>query len=142
MTKPTTLTFRLFSRSFPLLHEEAGMVEVGLQDKDQQVHVGALQSDGVWRYEGTAVVKIDKTTGEPDFAGPFVHGVRGGRFLYISWKRIGEQVPAVPTAWVQRVKIPLTGLGWATLADKAMVEADISGRKPHASELIAWKAVG
>jgi len=137
MTKPTTLTFRLFSRSFPLLHEEAGMVEVGLQDKDQQVHVGALQSDGVWRYEGTAVVKIDKTTGEPDFAGPFVHGVRGGRFLYISWKR----VPARPTPWVQRVKIPLGGLTWALIeASKGTVMADISGRRPHTSEAIVWMA--
>ena len=138
MTKPTTLTLRLLSRSFPLLHEEAGTVEIGLQDKNQQVHVGVLQADGVWRYEGTAAVKTDMATGEPDFAGPFVHGVRGSRFLYISWKR----VPPVPTPWVQRVKIPLTGLGWAMLADKAMVEADISGRRPHASELIAWRPVG
>ena len=138
MPNATTLTFRLLSRSFPLLHEEAGMVELGLQDKAQQVHAGLLQADGVWRYEGTLTVKTDKASGEPDFSGPFVHGVRGSRFLYISWKR----VPAVPTPWVQRVKIPLAGLTWGLIdkANSGAVVADISGRRPHVSEAIAWQA--
>ena len=137
MPKPTTATFRLLSRSFPLLHEEAGTVEVGLQDKVQQVHAGILQADGAWRYEGTLTVKTDKASGEPDFSGDFVHGVRGGRFLYISWKR----VPALPAPWVQRVKIPLAGLTWALIdpANGGAVVADISGRRPHSSEVIAWQ---
>ena len=138
MPTASTLTFRLLNRSFPLLHEEAGAVEVGLQDKNQQVHAGILQADGRWRYEGVIAVKADADTGSQDFSGPFVHGSRGCRFLYISWKR----VPALPTPWVQRVKIPLAGLTGALLTDKATVEADISGRRPHASEAIAWKAVG
>ena len=136
MPNLNALTFRLLSRSFPLLHDEAGTVEVGLQDKDQQVHAGVLQADGLWRYEGTVTVKTDPTTGEPDFSGPLVHGARGSRFIYISWKRM----PALPTPWVQRVKIPLLGLTWALLTDKGTVQADISGRKPHASEAIAWMA--
>ena len=137
MPKPTTATFRLLSRSFPLLHEEIGTIEVGLQDKDQQVHAGILQADGAWRYGGTLTVKTDKASGEPDFSGPFAHGVRGGRFIYISWKR----VPALPTPWVQRVKIPLAGLTWGLIeaAGSGAVVADISGRRPHSSEVIAWQ---
>ena len=135
MPNPSTLTFRLLSRSFPQLHDEPGTVEVGLQDKAQQVHAGVLQADGVWCHEGTLTVKPDKATGEPDFSGPFVHGGRGGRFLYISWKR----VPAIPTPWVQRIKIPLAGLTWALIDTSRLLSADISGRRPHSSEPIVWQ---
>jgi hypothetical protein len=46
-------------------------------------------------------------TGDPDFAGPFVQGSRGERFVYISSGTLAGDVASV---WTRRLKVPLTGL--------------------------------
>lgn len=45
----------------------------------------------------------------PDFGGPFVHGVKSARFLYID---IGKNAGQFTSAWSRRLKIPLVGISW------------------------------
>lgn len=42
--------------------------------------------------------------GNPNFLGPFAHGPRTARFVYLVWRRAG--------APLGRTKIPLASLGW------------------------------
>jgi hypothetical protein len=128
-----TTTLRLICRSLPDLPEA---VAIGLQDKQQAVHAGKAGPDGAWRFQCSVAVKGSDAADPPAFSGPFVHGTPGARFLYLSWKRAdGGAAP-----WVQRVKIPLSGISWELVQSGQVLEADITGRKPHASETIAWTA--
>lgn len=130
---PGTATIELVCRSLPEL-SESGAVAFGLQDKQQEVHPGVLGRNGVWRFRCTVTVKGPDADGMPAFSGPFVHGPPDARFLYLSWKRAaGAAAP-----WVQRVKIPLSGISWEMVSSSKLLEADITGRKPHASEKINW----
>jgi len=124
------LKVTLTCKALPPLDEPA---EVGLQDKDQNVHAGVRKRDGSTAFECVIQVK-DKGNGAIDFTGPFVHGTPAARFIYLSWKRAA---PATAALWVQRVKIPLAFTA-ADLGDAAAIRADITGRRPHAAGAIAW----
>jgi hypothetical protein len=64
-------------------------------------------------FELTVEVKDSPNTNEePDFKGPFVQGPVGGRFIYLD---IGSYAGA-ESYWSGRLKIPLTGISWATIA--------------------------
>lgn len=78
----------------------------GLQDKRQQVHAGEPQPDGALRFACELTVRPHPQTGAPDFAGPFVHGKLGERFLYLSLMDLRSGV------WIRRMKVMLTGIGW------------------------------
>jgi hypothetical protein len=127
---PRELKVTLTCKTLPPLDEPA---DVGLQDKDQNVHAGDRKRDGSTAFECVVQVK-EKGNGAIDFIGPFVHGTPSARFIYLSWKRVA---PATAALWVQRVKIPLAFTA-ADLGDTAAIRADITGRRPHASEAIAW----
>jgi hypothetical protein len=43
--------------------------------------------------------------GTPNFLGPFAHGPRAARFVYLVWRRSG--------ASLGRSKIPLTSINWS-----------------------------
>jgi hypothetical protein len=131
-TSPTELTIHLLYRTLPDLPPDEGPVTIGIQDKNQDVHAGQRGSDG-WRFTCTLTVKGKDADGKPVFAGPFMHGTVGARFIYLSWKRV---IPA-PALWYQRVKIPLAGITW-DMAQAGALDADISARRPYASEPIAW----
>jgi hypothetical protein len=65
-----------------------------------------------------------------DFRGPFVHGPRGGRFVYIC---SGELVDPRYTTWRRRAKVPLGGISSALLSDciartSGMLRVCISGK--------------
>jgi hypothetical protein len=73
------------------------------------------------------------------FRSAFAHGPPAARFVYLSWKR--EDTHQHPWGW--RIKIPLSGIGWAEIRaaekpDKCLA-ADVTGRRPHASEAINWQ---
>ena len=48
----------------------------------------------------------------PDFGGPFVHGTKGARFIYLD---IGKTARQLNTSWSRRLKIPLAGITWDTV---------------------------
>jgi len=54
--------------------------------------------------------------GQPDFAGPFVQGPAGERFVYIDIGRFAGQANAV---WDRRLKIPLKGITWEMMQQAA-----------------------
>lgn len=126
---PRDLQVTLVCKTLPPMNEPA---TVGIQDKDQHVHEGTRKRDG--SYEFRCVIQArDKGAGNIDFAGPFVHGTPAARFIYLSWKRsVADASP-----WVQRVKIPIVFKA-ADLGTATAIRADITGRKPHATESIAW----
>lgn len=47
--------------------------------------------------------------GQPDFAGPFVQGPSGERFVYID---IGAMAGQPTSPWSRRLKVPLRGISW------------------------------
>ncbi|WP_054063135.1 DUF5990 family protein [Pseudomonas sp. RHF3.3-3] len=127
---PARITVVLSCKALPEFEEA---VQVGLQDKKQVVHEGVENQAGI--HEFTCQVQVrSKDHGQVDFSGPFVHGVAQARFLYLSWRRGGD----CATPWVQRVKVPLQFTA-ADLTGATRLRADITGRKPHAREAVAWQ---
>ncbi|MFI5841340.1 DUF5990 family protein [Catenuloplanes sp. NPDC051500] len=58
-------------------------VHVGIQRRDEVISlVPADAESAVW--EAEVAVKDG-----PDFGGPFIHGKRGARFVYLSWGSVG-----------------------------------------------------
>jgi hypothetical protein len=113
-----------------------GDLDIGIQDKAQYIHIGRPAKDGSVLFECAIEANVDAST--LDFRGPFVHGTPQNRFVYLSWKRrMGEAAP-----WYWRVKIPLAGIAKKTvtsLKSSEVLLADITGRRPHATEPILWK---
>lgn len=118
-------------------------VRFGLQDAKGEVHPGSpvIGAGHQRRFEVALTVRGDSEGGPPVFSGSSCHGPPKSRFLYLSWKR--EGVHAAPWAW--RIKVPLAGMGWPMIRDAAgpgpCVEADVTGRRPHATEPIMWRVV-
>ena len=115
-----------------------GALDIGIQDKAQAVHAGRTTTDGAVYFECAVEARMDSLTKGLDFRGPFVHGTPQGRFLYLSWKR--RTASAAP--WYWRVKIPLTGIAErdvSALKSTEILLADITGRRPHATDPITWK---
>ena len=124
--------------SLPREKPEDKQLEIGLREKDRQIQRGRIAPDGKHRFECRLEVRKDPKTGRAIFHGPFAQGTPARRFLYLNWKRReGGDHP-----FLRRVKIPLSGLSWddvnsATTKGKVL-EADITGRKPHGVEAIKW----
>jgi len=85
--------------------------EFGLQEKqpgDWVLHRGQRFRNGDVHFECECRVTILDDGKPPDFAGLFVQGKRGERFLYLSWKpkgwHVGEPEPG-PPACVRRMKV-------------------------------------
>lgn len=76
----------------------------GLQDKTPTLQAGASRADG--GLEFTCEITV-KAAGEAlDFAGNYVHGPKGERFLYLSWGIRQE----TGWFWIRRIKIMLNGI--------------------------------
>jgi hypothetical protein len=64
-------------------------IHAGMQRKSEVVELVAGDApDARWSFELTTRTADDGST---DFGGPFVHGRRGDRFLYISWGDVDGQ---------------------------------------------------
>jgi hypothetical protein len=75
-------------------------------------------------------VKIRKDKdGQPDFAGPFVQGNKGERFIYID---IGTYAGNTHSIWGRRLKVPLRDISATTVEniladDKLILETRVPG---------------
>lgn len=81
-------------------------------------------------FEFGIILKPLKETGaNPDFAGPFVHGPKDGRFIYID---IGTAAGDYTSEWTRRLKIPLKDITSDIIAklteDGAILEVTVPGR--------------
>jgi hypothetical protein len=114
-------------------------MKFGLQDVKGEVHAGTAGPDGARNLDLTLQVKGDGAEAPPVFSGVFVHGPPAKRFLYLSWKRIGQH----DHDWAWRIKIPLSGIGWAEIkaAERPgkRLMANVIGRRPHATDPINWR---
>jgi len=95
----------------------------------EHVHVGMqCRSDPVDLVPGDAaeatfefdVDIVPDDTGGWDFRGPYVHGKRGERFLYLTW---GDQPPDGEFAMFRRAKLHLSCLDPAVIAAAATTPA-------------------
>ena len=114
---PGALTIRLRCRHLPgTRFEQRSGVWLGVQRGQEVVDDVAAEADQEEVvFDLPVQVALSPRTGTTDFKGPFVHGKRGARFLYLCWgERQGE-------AWegFRRAKVPLGSLS-PVLLDQAL----------------------
>ncbi len=132
--QPVRLRIRCLNPLNPRQHH----ARFGLQEKrpgDWILHEGTTAADGTLVFECDCEVKKVSDETAPDFAGRFIQGSRGERFLYLSWKPNGWSAGAPEPnqiAWVRRIKIHLSGITWAKVREAAkrggFLETTIAGR--------------
>ncbi len=113
---------------------------LGLQDnsttQEWVLHPGKAERNGDLRFECECRVRCYDGPGVPNFLGPFVHGPKGDRFLYLSW-RPKEWRPGgpevLPSVWLRRMKVRLGSITWKQI-DKAVrsgvLETKVAGTGP------------
>lgn len=85
-------------------------IQVGVQRRDEVVSLVPGDADrAVWSLPVTVRTTQD---GEVDFGGPFVHGRRGGRFLYLNWGSVTDEF-----RMFRRAKLHFADCGVRTLRD-------------------------
>lgn len=117
-------------------------LQFGLQDSNGDVHPGTPVASGTRRFDLTLDVRT-AATGQPVFSGAFVHGRPPAHFLYLSWKREATRAARLNAPWGWRIKIPLSGIGWADIqaAERpdTCLAADVTSRRPHRTEAVEWR---
>ena len=109
-------------------------LSLGLQSGKDGLVKGIRTPDG-FRFEAEVRVKTGRD-GNPDFAGPLVHGRPSERFLYLSW---GRPTTSGELEMFRRLKVylsPVSRRGWssegisAELIASGTVVATVSGAGP------------
>jgi hypothetical protein len=80
-------------------------------------------ADADLRFEFPVTVRSDKD-GSPDFFGPFVHGARGDRYVYID---IGTYAGQTNTTWSRRLKVPVSRITWELINSQSTLVGEIPG---------------
>lgn len=87
-------------------------VHIGIQ-RGSEVVDSVPVADADVQFDLTLDLLVGDGGGADDFHGPYVHGTRGARFLYLSWGQIGaDGEPAM----FARLKLPLPALDADALA--------------------------
>lgn len=111
---------------------------LGLQDDKEQLHGGRQGADGKLAFDFTLKVKQGPDPDRPIFTGPFAHGPRNERFVYLSWQRTDGP------GYVNRIKIRLTDIDWplvraAQTSGRSLI-TDASGRAAGGGRVpVAWR---
>jgi hypothetical protein len=119
--KPTAVVLRI------VLEKPTAGVDFGLQEGHGSNYaiVGKQRSKGSdLEFEFTVTAKAGRNDDLPNFAGPFVQGPVGERFVYIN---IGTYAGQSNTPWSRRLKIPLSGITWEMLRSGKVLIANIPG---------------
>jgi hypothetical protein len=123
---PPTIAVRLVCEGLPADRFEGfdgrRGIRVELQTKDgHEAGLAAGKDALVWNT--TATVKTG-ANGQPDFAGPAVHGKKGERFCYLSWSsdRFGHR------EMFRRLKVQLRDLTAAQIAKAVKTDATLVAR--------------
>ncbi|MDT3400230.1 DUF5990 family protein [Streptomyces sp. B1866] len=144
----SVVTIRIVGRDLPgPVCGDHRHVHVGVQRGAEPVQVVPSADGGRAVFE-VPVEVVTAADGSADYRGPYVHGRRGGRFLYLTW---GERPPGGPFAMFRRAKLALDdipGEVWASAVDGGVVEgslglADADGMPVCASvrpPRVAWRA--
>jgi Family of unknown function (DUF5990) len=100
-SETSRLNLRLICADFPSAENNGVPTEFGMQDKTQQLLSGVPVAAGMLSFTTQLQVRLPATGTEFDVAGLYVHGAKGGRFLYFGYR------PQGATAWIRRWKFPL-----------------------------------
>ncbi len=92
----------------------------GLQDKQLALQLGDLRPDNALTFTCPIRVRPRQADAAPDFAGPFVHGPRGDRFLYLSLRHADGH-------WIKRIKISLGEISWALIEQSQLRNVPVRG---------------
>ena len=105
--------------------DDGSAVWFGLQDRKGGMHDGMPRGDGLVQFDFDVRVNGSPEDGPPDFAGPFVSGMRGERFVYLSWQRRDG------AGFMNRIKVRLGDVDWALIraaqAGGKRLEANLRG---------------
>ena len=101
----------------------------GLQDKDQNLHAGILQTDGSVLFE--CVLNV-KEVDPPNLLGAFAHGTPKERFLYLSL--------GTPPLWIKRIKLMLSSITPAQMNSGRTLRAEVDGQRA-ASVRVNWTLI-
>ena len=119
--EPTGVTLRI------VLEKPTAGVDFGLQKgkgSDYEVVAKQRSNGGDLEFEFTVTAESGRHDDLPNFAGPFVQGPAGERFVYID---IGTYAGQTNTPWSRRLKIPLSGITWDMLRSGKVLVAHIPG---------------
>lgn len=121
---PDAIPLQIICHHPPPAELNGQAAEFGLQDKKQQVHPGLALPDGSLQFDLT--VQIKRRDDQPDFAGSWVQGPPGQRFIYLSYR-----LAAADSPWIKRIKLPLAALDWTairTVAPSGVLQVKVDGR--------------
>jgi hypothetical protein len=86
------------------------------------------------KFDFPVTVKTAKD-GAPDFAGPFVQGARGDRYVYID---IGTYAGQTNTPWSRRLKVPLSCITWELINSQSTLVGEIPGQAKDGGPACAY----
>ena len=121
-----------------VLQRPTAGVDFGLQ----KGHGGAYETVQTQRSKGddlkfefSVTAKVDRKGAAPDFAGPYVQGPRGDRFIYVD---IGTYAGQSNTPWSRRLKIPLSGITSTMIEAGKILSAEVPGAAEDGSPNCAY----
>jgi hypothetical protein len=120
------LAVRIFGQHLPGLgFDGRSAVHVGVQRGSEVVDI--VPGDAPIAVFDFAVRVVEVEAGELDFRGPYVHGRRGERFMYLSWGELGGDGAF---AMFRRAKLHLSAIEQPlvrrALKSGARIEAELS----------------
>lgn len=116
------VALRLIYVGGPPVHWTGGPGCFGMQDREGRLTPPMPLPTGEACFDFAADVHLG-SGGLVDFAGSFVHGPRGGRFIYLAWRN--QDGP-----YAQRFKLPLESI------TAAMVAGALAERRPISATLV------
>jgi uncharacterized protein DUF5990 len=136
-----SVNVRIVCLSTPPEQCEGRETVFGVQDKSQKLLAGQRRSDGALQFDFS--LKAQKSAGmeRPNWTGPYAHGTRQQRFLYLS-QALQEDEGLL---WVRRIKVPLTGITWEQIdaAARRTLEASVDGSRTGMVTLLGdgWRVI-
>lgn len=109
-------------------------LQKGAGNKYETVQKQRSSPNADLKFDFPVSVRSDKD-GAPDFFGPFVHGVRGDRYVYID---IGTYAGQTDTEWARRLKVPLSRITWDLINSKSILVGEIPGTGKDGSPNCAY----
>ena len=132
MSTNTEVTLRI------VLQRPTAGVDFGLQKGHGSAYetVQTQRSSGKeLKFEFPVTAKVERKGAALDFAGPFVQGPCGARFVYLD---IGTYAGQANTPWSRRLKIPLSGITRAMISSGETLVAEIPGAAEDGSPTCAY----
>jgi hypothetical protein len=109
--------------------DERGPIYLGIQKGKE---IKDARSADAERIRFNPVLRVrGHTDGSANFLGPFAHGPRGGRFIYLVWAVMSGETPV---AMAGRIKILLDHIEWANVQRAAAKGQSIKVTIPLTSE--------